>query len=90
MKQPERYSKIKLLGQGASGKAFLVKCENSGDIAVIKEINISTMPDKERREALKEAKILELLKHPNIIRFREVFKTKLGNLCLVMEYAEGY
>lgn len=89
MKQPERYTKIKLLGQGAYGRAYLVKCENSGDQAVIKEINISSMSDDEKKEALKEAKIMELVKHPNIIRFREVYKTKMGNLCFVMDYAEG-
>ena len=26
----------------------------------------------------KEARILEALKHPNIVRFREVYKTKKG------------
>jgi NIMA (never in mitosis gene a)-related kinase len=47
------------------------------------------MPEKERRITLKEAKILEALIHPNIIRFREVYKTKTGKLCIVMDYADG-
>jgi len=38
---------------------------------------------------LKEAKILECLNHPNIVRFREVYKTKQGKLCIVMDYADG-
>ena len=38
---------------------------------------------------MKEAKILEYLKHPNIVRFREVYKTKGGKLCIVMEHADG-
>lgn len=29
------------------------------------------------------------LKHPNIINFREVYKTVKGKLCIVMDYAEG-
>ena len=37
------------------------------------------MKEAERRVTLKEAKILELLIHPNIIRFREVYKTKSNN-----------
>ena len=85
----EEYTKIKLLGEGSFGKAFLVHCKYSGDQAVIKEINISHMAERERRETLKEAKIMESLKHPNIIYFREVYKTKKGNLCLVMDYADG-
>jgi len=29
------------------------------------------------------------LKHPNIINFREVYKTVKGKLCIVMDYADG-
>lgn len=41
------------------------------------------------KQTVKEAKILEVLEHPNIIKFREVYKTKLGKLCIVMNYADG-
>jgi len=47
------------------------------------------MSEEERRETLREAKILEVLQHPNIVRFREVYKTKKGKLCIVMDYADG-
>ena len=47
------------------------------------------MSEDERKETLREAKILEVLDHPNIIRFREVYKTKKGKLCSVMDYADG-
>jgi NIMA (never in mitosis gene a)-related kinase len=47
------------------------------------------MSDEERKETLREAKILEVLSHPNIIRFREVYKTKKGKLCIVMDYADN-
>jgi NIMA (never in mitosis gene a)-related kinase len=47
------------------------------------------MTDEERSETLREAKILEVLNHPNIVRFREVYKTKKGKLCIVMDYADG-
>ena len=30
-----------------------------------------------------------MLQHPNIIRFKEVYKTKKGQLCIVMDYADG-
>ena len=85
----EEYRKVKLLGEGSFGKAYLVSCKYSGDQAVIKEINIHHMSDEEIKGIYKEAKILEELKHPNIIRFREIYKTKKGSLCLVMDYADG-
>ena len=47
------------------------------------------MSEEERRLTLRKAKILEVLNHPNIIRFREVYKKKAGQLCIVMDYADG-
>jgi NIMA (never in mitosis gene a)-related kinase len=56
---------------------------------VVKRINIKKMSEEEKQETLKEAKILEVLNHPNIIRFKEVYKTNKGQLCIVMDYADG-
>lgn len=47
------------------------------------------MSEEEKKETLDEAKIMEHLTHPNIIHFREVYKTKRGKLCIVMDYADG-
>ncbi len=47
------------------------------------------MSEKEKDETYQEAKILEVLNHPNIIKFREVYKTKKGKLCIVMDYCNG-
>ena len=47
------------------------------------------MSKQEKDDTIKEAKILEALDHPNIIRFREVYTTKRGKLCIVMDYADG-
>ena len=85
----EVYNKIKLLGEGAFGKAFLVECQSDKSMAVIKQIVISKMSEKERIETLKEAQILQIFNHPNIVRFRESYKTKKGHLCIVMDYADG-
>ena len=47
------------------------------------------MSEEDRSSTFREAKILEALAHPNIIRFKEVYKTKQGQLCIVMDYADG-
>jgi NIMA (never in mitosis gene a)-related kinase len=48
------------------------------------------MNAEERKDAFKEAKIMEVItNHPNIIRFKEVYKTRKGELCIVMEFADG-
>lgn len=56
---------------------------------MIKKIDIAKQSEEERKETFREAKILEVLNHPNIIRFKEVYKTKRGQLCIVMDYADG-
>jgi NIMA (never in mitosis gene a)-related kinase 1/4/5 len=67
-----------------------VQCKYAGDFAVIKQIEISELDENQKREALKEAKIMEVLsRHPNIVRFKEVYKTRNAKLCIVMEYVDG-
>ena len=56
---------------------------------MIKKIDIKKMSEDDRNATYREAKILEVLSHPNIIRFKEVYKTKAGQLCIVMDYADG-
>ena len=56
---------------------------------VVKEIDVNQMDDNDRKAAVREAKIMEKLSHPNIIKSHEVYKTKRGKLCIVMEYADG-
>jgi len=85
----ETYKKISTLGVGSFGTAYLVECQSDKVLAVIKQIDIGQMSEEERKETLREAKILEVLNHPNITRFREVYKTKKGKLCIVMDYCDG-
>ena len=62
--------------------------ESDNSLAVIKQFDIQNMSEEERTEILRVAKILEELQHPNIVRFKEVYKTKSGKLCIVMDYAD--
>ena len=66
-----------------------MQAESDGALCVIKKIDIAKLSDQEKKETIKEAKILEVLNHPNIIRFKEVYKTKKGKLCIVMDFSDG-
>jgi NIMA (never in mitosis gene a)-related kinase len=55
----------------------------------MKVIDITRMSEAEKKETLQEAKIIEHLQHPNIVKFIETYKTKKGKLCIVMDYADG-
>ena len=85
----EHYKRIKLLGEGAFGKAYLVESVSDKSTCVIKQVDLSKMSEKEKKDTLTEARVLEALNHPNIVKFREVYKTKRGKLCIVMDYCDG-
>lgn len=61
----------------------------TGEQWAIKQINLADLSPQEQADAMREAKILEILRHPNIVRFKEVYSTAKGKLNIVMEYAEG-
>ena len=82
-KSYETYKRVKTLKSGAFGKAILCEAESDLSKVVIKEIDIRGQDEQKRKETLKESKILEVLNHPNVVRFREVYKTRGGKLCIV-------
>ncbi|XP_069711869.1 serine/threonine-protein kinase Nek1 isoform X1 [Phaenicophaeus curvirostris] len=84
----DKYIKVRKIGEGSFGKAFLVKAKENGQQYVIKEINISKMSNKEREESRREVAVLANMKHPNIVLYRESFEEN-GCLYIVMDYCEG-
>mmetsp|Transcript_113065 Transcript_113065/g.314687 ORF Transcript_113065/g.314687 Transcript_113065/m.314687 type:complete len:508 (+) Transcript_113065:75-1598(+) len=84
-----KYQRIKIIGKGSFGKAFLVRNTEADTLCVVKQMDTGMMDTKERNEAVKEALVLKKLAHPNIIQFQEVFMTRKGRLCIVMDYADG-
>lgn len=83
----ERYSKIKQIGSGTFGQAWLVESTVSKRMYALKELGVTTMSEQDRHLALNEAKILSKLKHKNIVRYKEAFVAQ-GKLCIAMEFAE--
>lgn len=88
--EQDYYVRKKLLGEGAFGKAYLAETQRDKTMVVIKQVDLNKMNEEEKRETYKEARILQALSHQNIIKFREVYTTKKGKLCIVMDYADGF
>jgi NIMA (never in mitosis gene a)-related kinase len=81
---PAKYEKLKVLGEGNFGTAYLVKDRATGAIYCLKRTLLGSDPDKVRQEAA----LLSRLDHPNIIRHIENFEHS-DFLYIAMEYADG-
>ncbi|KAL5753391.1 hypothetical protein ACOSP7_023570 [Xanthoceras sorbifolium] len=81
----DRYDILKDIGSGNFGVAKLVRDKWSGELYAVKYIERGQKIDEHvQREIMNHRS----LKHPNIIRFKEVFLTPT-HLAIVMEYAAG-
>ncbi|KAL1569657.1 Serine/threonine-protein kinase sapk2 [Salvia divinorum] len=81
----ERYDILKDLGSGNFGVAKLVKDKWNGELFAVKYIERGKKIDEHvQREIMNHRS----LRHPNIIRFKEVLLTPT-HLAIVMEYAAG-
>uniref|UniRef100_A0A3Q7IQL9 Protein kinase domain-containing protein n=1 Tax=Solanum lycopersicum TaxID=4081 RepID=A0A3Q7IQL9_SOLLC len=81
----ERYEVLKDIGSGNFGVAKLVKDKLTNELYAVKYIERGKKIDEHvQREIMNHRS----LRHPNIIRFKEVFLTPT-HLAIVMEYAAG-
>eukprot|EP00929_Paragymnodinium_shiwhaense_P069002 TRINITY_DN34813_c0_g1_i1.p1 TRINITY_DN34813_c0_g1~~TRINITY_DN34813_c0_g1_i1.p1 ORF type:complete len:942 (-),score=249.91 TRINITY_DN34813_c0_g1_i1:76-2901(-) len=90
-KSEKDYQRLEVLGRGSYGSAILVKEKNSTSgcpLRVLKEIDMSRIPQAAAKEAQKEADVLRSLSHPNIVAYFGTF-LEGQKLCIVMEYADG-
>lgn len=84
-----QYERIKLLGQGSYGAAYLVRERSSPNvIRVAKEIPISHLTAQEQQSTLAEAGVLSMMSHSNIVAYVATF-CEGPKLHIVMEYADG-
>ncbi|XP_062438488.1 serine/threonine-protein kinase Nek5 [Rhea pennata] len=84
----DKYEIIKEIGEGSFGKVFLAKGRVNNEQCVIKEINLTKMPVKEKEASQKEAILLAKMKHANIVTFYTSLQEK-NKLYIVMEYCDG-
>ncbi|TMW66165.1 hypothetical protein Poli38472_003930 [Pythium oligandrum] len=83
----DKYTKLQKIGQGSFGSAYLATKKNDpSQKYVIKEIR---MDPRDQQTALREAKLLAALDHPNIIACKESFLLTPQVLCIVTEFADG-
>ena len=74
----ERYEYVSKIGAGSYGEVSLVKEKADGKKYVVKKVSLlGTF--RERKAAQLEVKLLQTLKHPNIVAYHDSFQTLEGN-----------
>lgn len=94
----DRYRIVSQVGQGGFGRTYLAEDTNRfSELCVLKEFapQVQSAYVLQKAEELfeREAGVLYKLKHPQIPRFRELFRVNLdskGYLFLVQDYVEGH
>ena len=93
--EEEHFQKLKKVGDGAFGEAFLIISEKTKLYYIAKIIKIQYSNEKNMikafGKAFSEVEILKQCHHPNIILFKEVFKQRINNdltLYIITEYCD--
>ncbi|MBV9851149.1 MAG: serine/threonine protein kinase, partial [Armatimonadetes bacterium] len=81
-----KYERLDVLGHGASGIVYLAKDTLLGRQIALKEI---AAQGEERERVLEEARVLDRLRHPNIVQVYGVDEIG-GKVVLAMEYVRGH
>ena len=85
----QKYSLKQPLGRGAYASVHLVQGEDTGELAVIKRIELQHLDDSMVLRQVNEVEILKSLRHPNIIHHQDAFMDSKQRLNIRMEYAES-
>ena len=82
----KQYEVLGVVGEGAYGIVYKCKNKETGKYVAIKKFK-ETEDELVQKTMKRELKMLQQLKHENIVEFQESFTYK-GNLFLVFEYCE--
>lgn len=72
----EGYEKLSLVGEGTYGQVFKARAEASGTLVALKKIRMESEKDGFPVTALREIKLLQSLKHENVVRLHEMMVSK--------------
>lgn len=90
-----KYEKMAKIGQGTFGEVFKAKHRQTGKKVALKKVLMENEKEGFPITALREIKILQLLKHENVVNLIEICRTKAtqfnrykGSIYLVFDFCE--
>ncbi|KAJ9474320.1 CTD kinase subunit alpha [Pseudozyma hubeiensis] len=83
----EAYETIHQVGEGTYGQVFKARSERTGALVALKKIRMDSEKDGFPVTAMREIKLLQALRHDNVVRLHEMMVTR-GSIYMVFEYME--
>ncbi|PWN47928.1 Pkinase-domain-containing protein [Violaceomyces palustris] len=83
----EAYERIIQVGEGTYGQVFKARSERTGVLVALKKIRMEAEKDGFPVTAMREIKLLQALRHENVVRLHEMMIAK-GSIYMVFEYME--
>eukprot|EP00286_Rhodomonas_abbreviata_P022449 CAMPEP_0181299854 /NCGR_PEP_ID=MMETSP1101-20121128/6574_1 /TAXON_ID=46948 /ORGANISM="Rhodomonas abbreviata, Strain Caron Lab Isolate" /LENGTH=126 /DNA_ID=CAMNT_0023405043 /DNA_START=309 /DNA_END=685 /DNA_ORIENTATION=+ len=87
----DKYEPVKRIGHGSYGSVYLARRKWAGSgksFVVLKRVLLLEEGSKEGAEAHNEVRLLQRLRHRNIVLYKDSFIHD-GALCIVMSYCAG-
>ncbi|KAG5470738.1 hypothetical protein LSCM1_01987 [Leishmania martiniquensis] len=84
----EAYETLGILGEGTYGVVVKARSRITGKLVAIKRFKQTEQDEHVRKTSTREVRMLQLLRHPNVIRLEDVFRRE-GKLYLVFEFVSN-
>ena len=85
----EVYETVKSIGSGSFGQVYLVRHKYEEKNYVVKKVKTRDMSQKDRENTEQEVRLLQKLRHSNIVAYKDSYIDRDQYLCIVMVYCEG-
>lgn len=72
----ELYTRIAQVGEGTYGQVFKARSEHTGIFVALKKIRMEAEKDGFPITAMREIKLLQMLRHPNVVRLHEMMTAR--------------
>lgn len=84
----EAYDIVGQVGEGTYGQVYKASGEKSGALVALKRIRMEHAREGFPVTSMREMKLLQSLRHPNVIRLHETMTSRTGSVYMVFEYME--
>ncbi|WFD34257.1 [pyruvate dehydrogenase (acetyl-transferring)] kinase [Malassezia cuniculi] len=84
----EAYEIVGQVGEGTYGQVYKAVSERTGTLVALKRIRMEAEKEGFPVTSMREIKLLQALRHENVVRLHELMTSRTGSVYMVFEYVE--